>query len=168
MVHARKTQGFIHRLCLGSLIVSQLKEGLETQHSPSREEREWGETQRDIKSQGGNQTPRSKIATPADIPWQKVSACSKEIRPRNGSWKQGWALTSLTQLLWKPEERGLGGTGLPAQALGPMAPAKPSRMFPMFFGFLSLCLWWIRANRNEPKIPISWCSVQMLHKVPAV
>lgn len=48
MVHARKPHTFIHQLCLESLIVPLLKEELETWHHSSREEREQGETQRDI------------------------------------------------------------------------------------------------------------------------
>jgi len=50
MVRTRKTQGFIHQLCWEPLIVSLLKEVLETRHRPAREEREQGETQREVKS----------------------------------------------------------------------------------------------------------------------
>lgn len=62
-VHARKTHTFIHQLCLESVIVPLLKEELETWHRSSREEREQGETQREIQTWFGNQTSRRQIST---------------------------------------------------------------------------------------------------------
>lgn len=66
MVHTRTTQGSTRWLRLESLTVSLLKEELETQHHPWRVK--GTEKNSEIKSQGGNQTPRSKLAIPSMIP----------------------------------------------------------------------------------------------------